>query len=639
MTIIPNRHLKSSKPTNMKRLLNTLMAMTVSFTIFAQAPNAFNYQGVARDLTGNPILNRNIGIRVSILQGTITGTEMYKELHLISTNNTGLFNIQIGNGTPANGTIGSISWGEGPFFLKIEMDENGGSNYKLIGTNQLLSVPYALFAEKSGNSTLWSKNGNNVYYDNGNVGIGITNPMNKLQILVDSNDFAVPLSVINKNTGTNSAASIGVRSDGPSAFSFGKLGEKTTGWSGYGTPGMSYIYNGKYGKGLNIIVPDSINGKINFFVGTTAKSTPKMMIANNGNVGIGTTNPVTKFQVSNGDVLIPEGGLTVGKLIRILDFDSNNHIGVLENNIGTPVIYSRYLDGTYGHLVIQGLSQTYTSSINFVTGSSVPGANPPTRRMVILGNGNIGIGKINPTSRLDVSGVVNVNNNNITNVATPVNAGDAVNKSYVDALMDRLYEQGVLKIKDVDGNFYNVVKIGNQFWMAENLKTTKYNNGIAIPFLPNSTQWNSDTVGAYCYYNNDINIGKEYGYLYNWYSVVNVNKLCPSGWHVPTMSEVNTLRNYLGGESVAGGKLKETGTTHWLSPNIGATNETGFTAIPNGDRNYFGTYEAFGYSVAFWSTQDLGSFGGVFVLGSGDAQMIVRGWGKPTGLPVRCLKD
>jgi uncharacterized protein (TIGR02145 family) len=105
------------------------------------------------------------------------------------------------------------------------------------------------------------------------------------------------------------------------------------------------------------------------------------------------------------------------------------------------------------------------------------------------------------------------------------------------------------------------------------------------------------------------------------------------------MSEVNTLRNYLGGESVAGGKLKETGTTHWLSPNTGATNETGFTAIPNGDRNYFGTYEGFGSSVAFWTTQDLNSFGGVFVLGYGDAQMITRGWGKPTGLPVRCLKD
>jgi uncharacterized protein (TIGR02145 family) len=519
----------------MKRLINTLMAITVSFTIFAQAPNAFNYQGVARDLTGNPILNRNIGIRVSILQGTITGTEAYKELHLISTSNTGLFNIQIGSGTPVSGSIGSISWGEGPFFLKVEMDESGGSSYKLIGTNQMLSVPYALYAEKSGESSPWSKNNNNIYFDDGNVGIGISNPMNKLQILVDSNDFAVPLSVINKNTGANSAANIGVRCDGPSAFSFGKLGEKATGWSGYGTPGTSYIYNGKYGKGLNIIVPDSVNGKINFFVGTTAKSTPKMLIANNGNIGIGTDSP---------------------------------------------------------------------------------------------------------TAKLDVRGKVNVNNNNIINVANPVNAGDAVNKAYVDALLDKILQlQAELGVKDIDENLYKAVKIGNQVWMAENLKTTKYSNGVQIPLLPDPNQWNPDIVGAYCYYNNDINIGEEYGYLYNWFSVVNVNKICPSGWHVPTMSEVNTLRNYLGGESVAGGKLKETGTTHWLSPNTGATNETGFTAIPNGDRNYFGTYEGFGSSVAFWTTQDLNSFGGVFVLGYGDAQMITRGWGKPTGLPVRCLKD
>jgi uncharacterized protein (TIGR02145 family) len=613
------------------------MAITVSFTIFAQAPNAFNYQGVARDLTGNPILNRNIGIRVSILQGTITGNEAYKELHLISTSNTGLFNIQIGGGTPVSGSIGSINWGEGSFFLKIEMDENGGSSYKLIGTNQLLSVPYALYAEKSGNSTLWSKNGSNVYYNNGNVGIGITNPMNKLQILVDSNDFAVPFSVINKNTGANSAANIGVRCDGPSAFSFGKLGEKATGWPGYGTPGTSYIYNGKYGKGLNIIVPDSTDGKINFFVGTTAKSTPKLMIANNGNIGIGTTNPVSKLQVSNGDVMIPEGNLYFGKFLKIGDYNANSHINQFELNQNS-IIYGRYLNGLYGNMVIQANSTEYASSINFVTGSSLSrDNNPPALRMVIMGNGNIGIGKT-PSTKLDINGVVNVNDNNITNVATPKNDKDAVNKAYVDALMDRLYEQGVLKIKDVDGNYYNVVKIGDQFWMAENLKTTKYRDGTSLLNVSDSTTWTNMTTDAYCWYKNDsVANSNKYGALYNWYAASN-EKLCPTGWHVPTDLEWTVLEEFLGGSSIAGGRMKT--VNGWNSPNTGATNSSGFSGISSGNRREDGLFPTVGYIAIWWTSTEFSSTAAKFkhlyynnsFLNSGNNH-------KEAGSSVRCIKN
>jgi uncharacterized protein (TIGR02145 family) len=195
-------------------------------------------------------------------------------------------------------------------------------------------------------------------------------------------------------------------------------------------------------------------------------------------------------------------------------------------------------------------------------------------------------------------------------------------------------------LTDADGNEYKTVIIGEQIWMAENLKTTKYNDGTSIPLITDGTTWSTYNDGAYCYFANDTNNQIIYGNLYNWYAVVDNRKLCPSGWHVPTMNDVNNLRTYLGGESIAGGKLKEVGTTHWMSPNTGATNESGFTALPSGNRNYFGNFDGtLQGSTAFWTTHDLNTFGGVFVLVSGNAEMITRGWGKLSGLPVRCIKD
>ena len=153
-------------------------------------------------------------------------------------------------------------------------------------------------------------------------------------------------------------------------------------------------------------------------------------------------------------------------------------------------------------------------------------------------------------------------------------------------------------ITDVDNNLYNTVKIGTQVWMAENLKTTKYNDGTSIPNVTDNTVWSALITGAYCDYNNTPSISTTYGRMYNGYSVDNNiatkvasnggKNVCPTGWHVPSNAEWITLTSYLGGESVAGGKLKETGTMHWLTPNSGATNESGFTALAGGRRSYNG---------------------------------------------------
>lgn len=157
-------------------------------------------------------------------------------------------------------------------------------------------------------------------------------------------------------------------------------------------------------------------------------------------------------------------------------------------------------------------------------------------------------------------------------------------------------------VLDIDGNAYTMVTIGTQIWMAENLKTTRYNDGTAIPLVTDAAAWAGLTTPGYCWYNNDSTMYRPtaYGALYNWYAV-NTGKLAPTGWHVPTVAEWTTLTTYLGGDTIAGGKMKEAGTTHWYSPNVGATNETGFSALPCGGRAYNGTFMNISLYGNWWS--------------------------------------
>lgn len=197
------------------------------------------------------------------------------------------------------------------------------------------------------------------------------------------------------------------------------------------------------------------------------------------------------------------------------------------------------------------------------------------------------------------------------------------------------------KVLDIDGNVYDTIHIGTQVWLKQNLKTTHYNNGTAIAYPgTDNTAWQNNITGSYAWYNNDEATYKNtYGALYNWYAV-NTGNLCPTGWHVPTDAEWLTLTSYLGGDGISGGKLKETGLTHWISPNNYATNSSGFTALPGGKRSASGTYGFIGEGGFWWSsTEDYSvfSWGIVIYNNSGDAPRVSLG--KPSGLSVRCLKD
>ncbi len=160
-------------------------------------------------------------------------------------------------------------------------------------------------------------------------------------------------------------------------------------------------------------------------------------------------------------------------------------------------------------------------------------------------------------------------------------------------------------VVDFDGNDYPTIVIGSQEWMVENLKTTHYDDGAAILNVTDATLWYVLTFGAYAWYDNDDANKDRYGALYNWY-VVDTNKICPAGWSVPSQDNWRALAASLGGDAVSGGRMKEAGTAHWQAPNTGATNESGFTALPAGWRSSSGSFVEQGQTEIWWtSTQDL----------------------------------
>ncbi len=196
------------------------------------------------------------------------------------------------------------------------------------------------------------------------------------------------------------------------------------------------------------------------------------------------------------------------------------------------------------------------------------------------------------------------------------------------------------KMTDIDGNQYDVIKIGNQIWMKENLKVSKYRNGEAIPTGLVNSAWANTNKGAYAIYNNENANNNIYGKLYNWYAVNDSRGLCPTGWHVPGNSEWSTLISYLGGESVAGGKLKSTGIYYWNSPNSNATNVSGFSALPGGYLSGNGNFNYRLSDAVFWSANENFTFNAwYFYLHYYNGNMGSSSNVKQNGYSVRCLKD
>lgn len=204
-----------------------------------------------------------------------------------------------------------------------------------------------------------------------------------------------------------------------------------------------------------------------------------------------------------------------------------------------------------------------------------------------------------------------------------------------------IVDDSTYEYHDIDGNGYDTVKIGNQVWLAQNLRVTHFRNGEPIPTGFSTTELSHIDTSACMIYEDDSSNIDDYGLLYNWYAVTDVRNISPEGWHIPSNNEWEILINYLGGDTIAGGKLKEIDTQHWRAPNTGATNESGFTGLPGG---WFSGYGGFYGSKDFWGTfysSTEHDFANAYAWGMryNDSQVDHGIYYKQAGRSVRCIKD
>lgn len=282
----------------MKFISTILLLLVVVFTGLAQTPQAINYQGVARDLSGNPIVNQNISLQISIIPLSPNGTAFYIERHSTTTNNLGLFNIQIGNGNPINQVFSNINWGIGDHYLQVGLDENGGNNYQIIGTSQLLSVPYALYAlqSKSSHDKLWSQGNGEIFYDDENVRIGSPT--------VGASDGF--LSVVGYDGDE-------LLSDGKRMNSLAKIIDVSTDGGG-----LRVAVSNESDKSL-FLKSAKNNSNLSFVTRTNQVNHERMTILNNGNIGIGSKNPLSRLHVINDIGIQYADGDAIIELFKIYD--------------------------------------------------------------------------------------------------------------------------------------------------------------------------------------------------------------------------------------------------------------------------------------------------------------------------------
>ena len=273
----------------MKRIITLIIAaVMLTSGVHSQAPAKMSYQSVVRNSTGTLLANSSVGIKISILQGSVSGTPVYVEIHNKTSNANGLVSLEIGGGTFVSGSFALINWAAGPYFLQTETDPTGGTNYSISGTSQLLSVPYALYAERSGNNGQWNTDATGIYYNNGRVGIGTTP------------NSIVPLTIYDNNTNNNGNAVLHLKSDDSYHTALTMFNGPTSASRFY-----SLIITGPT-NGTS--VPGTFglfNHNSNSWTFNTNPITNNLAI---GSTGFNSNLPKSKLHVFNGDVNIEQIG-------------------------------------------------------------------------------------------------------------------------------------------------------------------------------------------------------------------------------------------------------------------------------------------------------------------------------------------
>ncbi len=663
----------------------------------AQAPALIPYQAVARNGSGQALSNATINARFTIHDGTATGVAVWQEMQTVTTSALGLFTASLGTSVPLTG----VNWGSGDKFMQVEIDL--GQGFLDLGTQQMLSVPYALYGNAAGNGiagvsttgdTLFMANGNylivpGISAANDNSGGGGTttgttehtcgaanvhNPNLTYGSMTDQEGNVYKTIVIGTQEwmAENLNTSIYRNGDAISTnLNPSDWWTDTTGaWTYYNNDAnyacpFGKLYNWYTGVDSRQLcptgwhVPSEMEWQtlVNFL---DPAAEPWSNVAGAKMKSIGTlqaadgfwNSPNTEATNSSGFSAIPGGSSSAYSLNSqnlsdscgfwsttydqfgfgfptLLELSNGNSYASIEDYFPPWRFYSvRCLrDTCLSCELVVGCTDFSACNFNSAAtqndGSCVfPGNSCNDNNSLTIGDvwtaDCVCEGTTFSTGTTEhTCGAANVHNPNLTYGS----------------------------MTDQEGNVYKTIVIGTQEWMAENLNTSVYRNGDAIPTNLDNTAWQNTTSGAWAYYNNDPSYACPYGKMYNWYTCVDNRQLCPVGWHVPSYAEWTILESYLGGQSVAGGKMKSTGTIEsltglWNAPNTGATNSSGFSALPGGYLIWNGSQNNIGGSGYWWSSTEVGSdYAWWSTMDSGDDNLGSDFFNKNDGHSIRCLRD
>lgn len=525
----------------MKKVLTLLSALLFTFSLLAQSPEKISFQMVLRDSNHELVTNQNIGMRISILQGSADGQSVYTETHIPRSNSQGLVSIDIGGGVSSQ-NFSTIDWQRGPYFVKTEADPSGGNNYSITGVSQILSVPYALHA-KTAETILGGE-------------------LSEKDPLFAASEAAKigPLDIVNLSnlSGVNT-----------------------------GDQDLSHLATIKALQDSSIALRNAIPETVDFIRQET--------------------DPVFDAWDRSTGILIQEEQIT-----DLKPYITEEKDPVFEANFDL----NRAARGD----IIQFDGRKWSRfTPNYLTGFT------------------------EAQKLSDVAALGNAINNQIKNLEDPSDPQDAVTKAYIDAILksyDVIPQTFSAMISDIEGNRYKTVKIGNQVWMAENLKSTQFNDGTPIPELQDDNAWRNANGPGYCWYNNDReNLGKIHGALYNGYVLYSdpQKNVCPQGWHVPTQPEWQIFINTIADN----GKLYPKNDNLWTIPYPEATDEYGFTALPSGQRATQGIFLQLG-GIAFWHLKNTSedTFSVYWGIWTQDPLSTLFGGAQPQeGFSIRCIRD
>ncbi len=648
----------------MKRICAFLTTLLVAATLVlpfkanAQSPEKISYQAVIRDTGGDLVANQSVGMQISILQGSVSGTAVYTETQATVTNANGLISINIGEGSSGD-DFSAIDWSNGPYFIKTETDPQGGTDYTISGTSQILSVPYAIHATTADNVTggitetdpvfsSWDKTSGISIMENQILDFG--SYLESESDPVYSGSVAAGISVADINTWDNKLdsesdpvfsswdKSSGISITESQISNFGSYLESESDpvfgaseaagitafdiatWDNKLDSESDPVFSG-WDKSTGILITESQISDLEHF--TTADE----------------TDPVYGSSVASGIT-----GTDTTNWNNSLDSESDPLFSAWDKSTGISITESQIID--LDHF-------TTADETDPVFGGS-------------LAAGITGADTANWNSKLDtetqnLSDVLSYSNDGgamqIKNIAEPTENQDAATKSYVDALEFRVFEleynAGKDTVVDCDGNVYDIVKFGDQYWFAENMKSTTYNDCTDIPNVEDAGVWSGLSTPAFCWYDNDSSANAQnFGALYNWYAV-NTGNLCPEGWHVATDDDWKALEMFLGMPQVdaddigyrgtdEGAKLAGTGLWY-MGTLTGATEfgSSGFDVVPGGNRDQDGTYYPQGNYMGYqWSSTNYSPSNAMLRLVQYDRKTIYRESAhKRLGNSVRCVKD